>query len=54
MKPRKGWSLESQGGSRAAESVSDGEKWRRVDEAAREASEKLARVFGKGIERGGK
>ena len=52
MKPRKGWNLDSEGGSRAAESVSDGEKWRRVDEAARDVREKLARTFGKGVERG--
>jgi hypothetical protein len=43
------WSLDSQGGSRAEESVSDGEKWGRVDDAAREAGEKLARIFGKGV-----
>ncbi len=45
--PRKGWTLGSEGGAWSAEGRSDGEKWRRVNDAAREAGDKARRIFNK-------
>ena len=46
---RDDWTLDSEGGSRGSVARSDGEKWKRVDEAARHAKSAVTRVFGAGI-----
>jgi len=43
------WTLDSEGGSRASIARSDGSKWKRADEAARDAKAAVTRVFGAGI-----